>query len=68
MAGGTFVLLKGGGAGPESAKQTEIRLANLLKILVIAHNSQSRFKPPGNATPALRGCMLEFPVAMANSG
>jgi hypothetical protein len=36
MGGGAFILLKSGRAGPESAKQVEIRLANLLKILGIA--------------------------------
>jgi hypothetical protein len=33
MSGGTFLLLKAGYSGPESSKQAEIRLANLLKIL-----------------------------------
>jgi len=36
MGGGTFILLKTGRAGLESAKQAEIRLAILLKILQIA--------------------------------
>jgi hypothetical protein len=36
MDGGGFIPLKGGRAGPESVKQAEIRLANLLKILPIA--------------------------------
>jgi hypothetical protein len=36
MSGGTFILLNGGNAGPETAKQAEIPLANLLKILRIA--------------------------------
>jgi hypothetical protein len=36
MGGGAFILLKSRRAGPESAKQVEIRLANLLKILTIA--------------------------------
>jgi hypothetical protein len=35
MSGGAFILLKSGQNGPESAKQAEIRLANLLKILGI---------------------------------
>jgi hypothetical protein len=35
MGGGAFILLKSGPAGPETAKQTEIHLANLLKILQI---------------------------------
>jgi hypothetical protein len=33
MAGAAFVLLKVGRSGPESAKQAEIRLAILPKIL-----------------------------------
>jgi hypothetical protein len=37
MGGGTFILLKAGRLRLESAKQTEIRLAILLKMLQIAH-------------------------------
>jgi hypothetical protein len=36
MRGGAFILLKAGRSGPETGKQAEIRLANLLKILRIA--------------------------------
>jgi hypothetical protein len=36
MGGGAFILLKAGRPWPESAKQAEIRLACLLKILQIA--------------------------------
>jgi hypothetical protein len=36
MGEGAFILLKSRRAGPESAKQAEVRLANLLKILAIA--------------------------------
>jgi hypothetical protein len=36
MGGGAFTLLKAGRAGPKSAKQAEIRLAILSKILRIA--------------------------------
>jgi len=36
MGGETFILLKAGRPRPESAKQAEIRLAILLKILHIA--------------------------------
>jgi len=36
MGGGAFILLKAGRLWPESAKQAEIRLAILLKILHIA--------------------------------
>jgi hypothetical protein len=39
MGGAAFTLLKAGRAGPKSAKQVEIRLANLLKILGIAARS-----------------------------
>ena len=35
MGGGAFVLLKAGRGGPKTAKQVEIRLAILLKILRI---------------------------------
>jgi len=38
MGGGAFILLKAGRYWPESAKQAEIRLANLLKILQIARS------------------------------
>jgi hypothetical protein len=44
MGGGAFILLKAGRPWPESAKQAEIRLANLLKILSIAP-----FGVPGTA-------------------
>ena len=37
MGGGTFILLKAGRPWPESAKQAEIRLAILLKMLQMAH-------------------------------
>jgi hypothetical protein len=37
MGGGTFILVNAGRAWPESAKQAEIRLATLLKMLQIAH-------------------------------
>jgi len=36
MGGGAFILLKVSHCWPETAKQAEIRLANLLKILWIA--------------------------------
>jgi hypothetical protein len=36
MGGGAFILLKAGHQRPESAKQAEIRLAGLLRILHIA--------------------------------
>jgi hypothetical protein len=37
MVGGTFIQPKAGRPRPESAKQSEIRLAILLKMLQIAH-------------------------------
>jgi hypothetical protein len=37
MGGGPFILLKAGRSWPESAKQAEIRLAILLKMLQTAH-------------------------------
>jgi hypothetical protein len=39
MGGGASNLLKSGRAGLESAKQVEIRLANLLKILAIVRRA-----------------------------
>jgi hypothetical protein len=36
MGGEAFILLKGGRSGPESEKQTKIRLAILLKIVQVA--------------------------------
>jgi hypothetical protein len=41
MGGGTFILLKTGCYQPESAKQAEIRLAILLKILRIGGRPQA---------------------------
>jgi hypothetical protein len=47
MGGRAFILLKTGQIRPKSAKQPEIRLANLLKILPIAGS--------GRPTPRYRG-------------
>ena len=65
MGGVAFILLKAGQPGPESAKQAEISLASLLKILHIA-----RF---GDQRPLVNGvidmpllCRLGFPLGMAN--
>jgi hypothetical protein len=44
MGEGAFILLKSRRTGPESAKQLEIRLANLRKILHIARSEV--LKPP----------------------
>jgi hypothetical protein len=57
MIGGcAFILLKGARAGPESAKQAEIRLANLLKILSVSHPAPGHGGRAANArsgTPRL---------------
>jgi hypothetical protein len=42
MSGGAFNLLKSGQNGPETAKQAEIRLADLLKSLGNASSRASR--------------------------
>jgi hypothetical protein len=50
IGGGAFNLLKSGRAGAESAKQVEIRLANLLKILAIARRGvQNGWRGPGDS-------------------
>ena len=49
MDGGAFIPLKSRHAGPETTKQVEIRLANLLKILAIALAGS---KPAGRALNA----------------
>jgi hypothetical protein len=65
MGGVAFILLKAGQPGPETAKQAEIRLASLLKILHIG-----RF---GGQTPLVKGgkdmqwlYRRRFPLDMAN--
>jgi len=45
MGGGAFLLLKAGDFRPESSKQAEIRLANLLKILRNL-GSEGQFRAP----------------------
>jgi hypothetical protein len=42
MGGRAFTLLKAGGVGPKNAKQVEIRLAILLKILRIARSGEQK--------------------------
>jgi hypothetical protein len=42
MGDGAFILLKVGCAGPKSAKQAEIRLAGLLKILQTAVSGRAK--------------------------
>jgi hypothetical protein len=65
MGEGAFILLKSRRAAPESAKQVEIRLANLLKILAIAA-AGSRNGWPGPWTTC-RSCIDRFPLDMANA-
>jgi hypothetical protein len=55
MGGGAFLLLKTGRRGPESAKQAEIRLAGLLKILDIA--GPGRRMRSQNAQRTYNGCV-----------
>jgi hypothetical protein len=66
MGGRAFLLLKAGDSRPESSKQAEIQLANLLKILRIPPVSEAEGL-------ALMGrdmqwlCLQRFPLCMANS-
>ena len=53
MGGGTFLLLKVCSLGPESMKQVEIRLANLLKILRIAGSRLLKTPPFGGKQGAI---------------
>jgi hypothetical protein len=54
MGGGAFKLLKSGRERPESTKQVEIRLANLLKILAIAGRAvQNGWRGAGDGMPKL---------------
>ena len=48
MGGGAFILLKAGLSGPETAKQAEIRLAGLLKILAIGPLHGEKFLAKGS--------------------
>jgi hypothetical protein len=55
MSGGAFILLKSGQNGPETAKQAEIRLANLQKILGIGASGGLKRSPrPGRTC---HGCI-----------
>jgi hypothetical protein len=45
MGGGAFILLKAPRGGPKTAKQVEIRLAILLKILAIAARPAPKPEP-----------------------
>jgi hypothetical protein len=55
MSGGAFSLLKSGQNGPETAKQAEIRLANLLKILDIGLSREAKPSPRPQRT--CHGCI-----------
>jgi hypothetical protein len=61
-----FVLLKAGRPQPKSAKQAEIRLANLLKILRIWRCEERKFLA-GSAGYMQGLYCAEFPEDMANS-
>ena len=65
MRGGTFILLKAGRPWPESAKQTEIRLAVLLKMLQTAHFGTGALATGEKDTRWL--CLLRFPRDTDNS-
>jgi hypothetical protein len=64
MGGRAFILLKVGRGGPKSSKQTEIRLAYLLKILRI-----SRFgtKPTSSESGTIARGPATIPLDMDNS-
>jgi hypothetical protein len=65
MGGVAFILLKNGRTGPETAKQAEIRLASLRKILHIARfGGQRPLVKDGKDMPWL--CRRRFPPDMAN--
>jgi hypothetical protein len=64
MGGGAFILLKVGHPWPETAKQAEIRLANLLKIL--RERRIWRRKRFARRKRTCDGCISRFPRDMAN--
>jgi hypothetical protein len=65
MGGGAFIRLKVGRLGPESAKQTEIRLAILPKILWIG--GVGRPKTLANGAKDMQwSCFHQLPLDMAN--
>jgi hypothetical protein len=64
MGGGAFILLKVGHGWPETAKQTKIRLANLVKTLQIAGFGGENPSPRTERT--CDGCIPRFPRDMAN--
>jgi hypothetical protein len=65
MGGGAFTPLKTGRAGPKSAKQVEIGLAILLKILCIAR--PRRLKSPRRSRKDVQRCdVWQFAHGSAN--
>jgi hypothetical protein len=64
MGGGTFILLKAGRPWPESAKQAEIRLAFLLKMLQIAHFGTAALGSGRKGHPMV--AINAIPLDMAN--
>jgi hypothetical protein len=67
MGGAAFTLLKTGRAGAKSAKQVEIRLAILPKILRIA-GPEAKKSSRGGRERTYDYCDLrQFPYDMANS-
>ena len=65
MGGGAFILLKVGRLGPKSAKQTEIRLAILPKILWIG--GLRRPKPLAKGAKDMQWSYFhQLPFDMAN--
>jgi hypothetical protein len=53
IGGGAFILLKVDRIRPESAKQTEVRLASLLKILGIARSGEPKPSPRSEKSGAM---------------
>jgi hypothetical protein len=67
MGGRAFILLKVGRIGPESSKQTEIRLAYLLKILRISRFGTSAPSiVPERAATVVAAIPAEIPRDMTN--
>jgi hypothetical protein len=67
MGGVAFTLLKTGRRRPKSAKQVEIRLANLPKILGIAAREAEIFSPGMRKACDYCATYGKFPPNMANS-
>jgi hypothetical protein len=66
MGGVAFILLKAASRRPQSRKQAEIRLAELLKILSIRRFPGRKFLAESPRYMRWLHCM-EFPDDMANS-